>query len=63
MAPCVRKGDVLLFDYRVLHRGLANHSDDARPVAYMVYAAPGASDRHNFPSTSLVGSSDVVISL
>ena len=32
---------MLLFDYRILHRGLPNQSAVARPVAYVVYSAPG----------------------
>ncbi|CAK0879250.1 unnamed protein product [Prorocentrum cordatum] len=54
VAPEVGRGDLLLFDYRVFHRGLANCSAEPRPVAYIVYARHGLSDRHNFPDASLV---------
>jgi hypothetical protein len=53
VAPTLRKGQLLLFEYRVEHRGLANTSDIPRPVAYRVYAGPGVSDTHNFAATSL----------
>ena len=53
MTPLLRAGEVLLFDYRTLHYGEANHSDERRPVAYVVYAATGARDEHNFPTESL----------
>ena len=52
--PLLRAGEILLFDYRCLHHGRANTSDQPRPVAYVVYAADGVRDRHNFPEeTSL----------
>ena len=31
-------GDAILFDYRILHRGLANTSASPRPLAYFTYA-------------------------
>ena len=49
VAPELRAGEVLLFDYRVSHRGRANRSDAPRPVMYIVYSVrPGVRDRHNF---------------
>ena len=36
-AEALRAGDCLLFDDRVLHRGLANGSSDERWVAYFGY--------------------------
>ena len=53
ITPLLRAGEVLLFDYRILHYGRANASDAPRPIAYIVYAAKGARDEHNFPPTSL----------
>ena len=50
VAPRLAAGSILLFDYRCLHRGLANVSDEARPIAYVVYSAAGARDVHNFPA-------------
>ena len=49
-APCLSRGEILLFDYRTLHHGLANQSDTARPVGYLVYAREGVRDAHNFPA-------------
>jgi len=35
-----QRGDCVLLDYRTLHAGLANFSQRARPIVYMVYARP-----------------------
>ena len=52
LAPLLQPGDVLLFDYRCLHRGLANQGDSRREVAYAVYARQGVRDVQNFPSAT-----------
>ena len=39
VAPLLAAGEVLLFDYRILHHGLANRSEEPRPVGYVVYTA------------------------
>ena len=54
VTPLLRKGQLLLFSYRVKHGGLANCSAAPRPVAYRVYAGPGVSDTHNFVGKSLI---------
>ena len=41
LAPLLQPGDVLLFDYRCLHRGLANEGNARREVAYAVYSRQG----------------------
>ena len=43
---------MLVFDYRTVHRGRANHAARGRPrpVAYFTFAADGAEDEFNFPS-------------
>ena len=46
-APAALAGQPLVFDYRVLHRGLANPSRE-RAVAYLVLATDGAYDGQNF---------------
>ena len=51
-APACRAGGMILFDYRVLHRGLPNAGRE-RPIAYCVCAMGGAWDNANFPQTSL----------
>jgi hypothetical protein len=40
VVPLLNKGDILLFDYRLLHRGLGNTSknDIVRTLAYVVYS-------------------------
>ena len=52
LAPLLQPGDLLLFDYRCLHRGLANQGDFRREVAYAVYAREGVRDVQNFPSAT-----------
>ena len=52
LAPLLQAGDVLLFDYRCLHRGLANEGNARREVAYAVYARDGVRDVQNFPSAT-----------
>lgn len=55
VAPTLGVGEILLFDYRCYHRGLANRSAAPRPVGYVVYATRrGLRDVHNFPSETLV---------
>ena len=50
-APHLLPGELLLFDYRVLHRGRANCTAEPRPVAYVTYSTRRAvSDQHNFPA-------------
>lgn len=55
LAPLLHKGDLLLFDYRTLHRGLGNVSKaTTRTLAYVVYrrretgALNSIGDVHNF---------------
>ena len=48
VAPALRAGELLLFDFRVMHRGRANHSAARRPVGYVVFARRGVRDLHNF---------------
>ena len=52
--PALKRGDFIAFDYRLVHRGTANsralHGGETRPVLYIVYAAHGFGDAHNFPT-------------
>ena len=53
-SPGCQAGGLLLFDYRVIHRGLAAVRERERPVAYVVCTAEdGAQDRKNFPDLSV----------
>jgi hypothetical protein len=58
VVPMLKKGELLLFDYRTIHRGQGNQSDSTtRTLAYAVYrrrekeSSNGTSgDIHNFPA-------------
>lgn len=50
VAPDLEPGDILLFHYRVVHRGLGNQAEAARPVLYFTYGAAGETDTRNFPT-------------
>merc|ERR1712176_1529391 len=50
--PDYHVGSALIFDYRLLHRGLPNEGDDKRPMLYMVWAKPWYQEQ-NFPPESL----------
>jgi len=52
-APLVGPGSAVLFDYRVLHRGLANTSGERRPILVYTFAKPWYSDVLNFPKYSI----------
>lgn len=50
----LRAGNMLVFDYRVLHRGKANTTlDCSRPILVMTYARTWFKDRLNFPKKSI----------
>ena len=53
LTPSLAAGELLLFDYRLRHRGLTNTTAAPRPVAYFVYTCPGLSDTRNFPCSSV----------
>lgn len=55
LVPILKKGDILLFDYRTIHRGQANRSPSTtRTLAYAVYKRRQElcdnGDIHNFPA-------------
>lgn len=54
-APATPAGGLVIFDYRTIHRGLANAEVGGRerPVAYVACATGGAEDEHNFPRTAI----------
>ncbi|MEZ4448504.1 MAG: phytanoyl-CoA dioxygenase family protein [Nannocystaceae bacterium] len=53
LALTVPAGSAVIFDYRLLHRGLANRTDRSRPILYLTFAAPWFRDVHNFPARRL----------
>lgn len=46
--PTAKLGDAYLMDYRVMHGGMANDSDQPRPILYVVYSRPWFRDCVNF---------------
>lgn len=54
VAPLLQLGDVLAFDYRVLHRGLANTTQDGlRAILVLTVSEVWFQDRLNFPKRSM----------
>jgi hypothetical protein len=51
--PRLPVGSVLLFDYRLVHRGRQNHTDADRPVLYLTFATPWFRDVRSFPERRL----------
>jgi hypothetical protein len=47
-------GDAILFDFRVMHRGMANRSGKWRPILYNTCVRRGFADDFNFPQRSLL---------
>eukprot|EP00730_Choanoeca_flexa_P000832 TRINITY_DN10355_c0_g2_i1.p2 TRINITY_DN10355_c0_g2~~TRINITY_DN10355_c0_g2_i1.p2 ORF type:complete len:275 (+),score=47.35 TRINITY_DN10355_c0_g2_i1:3501-4325(+) len=50
-------GSITVFDYRTVHRGMANLSKEPRPLLYMVFAKPWFKDAANFGDVSLIDAS------
>lgn len=46
--PQVPLGNAILFDYRVIHRGLANVTTAPRPCYYVTYSRDWYTDKYNF---------------
>ena len=46
--PSLQRRDVLIFDYRILHRGRANVSVNERPILVLAYAKSWFKDILNF---------------
>ena len=46
-------GDMLVFDYRVWHRGLENKTNKPRPVLVLTFSIPTWEDTLNWPSRSI----------
>jgi tRNA(Arg) A34 adenosine deaminase TadA len=51
--PEMELGDVLIFDYRILHRGRANNTGVNRNYLVLTYAESWFEDRLNFPKRSM----------
>jgi hypothetical protein len=49
VAPSLSKGDILIYDYRICHRGTQNVSPNTvRPMLYLMYARPWFAEHVNF---------------
>jgi ectoine hydroxylase-related dioxygenase (phytanoyl-CoA dioxygenase family) len=46
--PVARVGSCILIDYRLLHGGTANRSEQMRPILYVIYHRPWFKDYVNF---------------
>jgi len=46
-------GDAVVFDFRVRHRGLANRSEEWRPILYQTCSRGWFTDDFNFPDSNL----------
>ena len=54
ITPTLKRGDVLVFDYRILHRGRANQSSTLdRPILVLTFAKRWFVDVCNFPKRSM----------
>ena len=51
--PELSVGDILIFDYRLLHRGKPNRSKSHRPVLVFTFSEPSFTDVYNWPKRSL----------
>lgn len=51
-------GDAIFFDFRVMHRGMANRSGKWRPILYNTCVRAGFVDDFNFPTRSLLEERD-----
>jgi predicted nucleic acid-binding Zn-ribbon protein len=53
LAPELKVGDILIFDYRLLHRGKPNLSSSHRPYLVLTFSLPTFHDTYNWPARSL----------
>lgn len=54
IAPILRQGEALIYDYRVCHRGTRNLSaTKTRTMLYLMYARPWFKEHLNFGKESL----------
>lgn len=60
IAPALRAGDALLFDFRLLHRALANSTCAVRPVIYLILTRRWFRDCDNWPDVAVALSFDRV---
>ena len=51
----LKRGSAIMFDYRIVHRGLGNRSRVRRPLLYLTYARSWFRDATNYSSASIWG--------
>ena len=49
---CCKKGSILMWDYRTLHRGTSNDTNSVRPMLYLTYSRPWWQDHVNLNKES-----------
>ena len=57
----LKAGSMLVYDYRVMHRGGANESTTRRALAYIMYCSQSTRDSWNFPLNASVWAEDDVM--
>ncbi|KAK3281507.1 hypothetical protein CYMTET_10715 [Cymbomonas tetramitiformis] len=60
VAATLSAGDALFFDFRLLHRALANGTGDVRPVVYLIIARRWFRDCDNWPDVEVSRAFDLV---
>jgi hypothetical protein len=53
IGPLLEKGTILVYDYRVIHRGTKNISTQNRHMFYLLYTKPWFNENINFGETSI----------
>eukprot|EP00668_Euglena_longa_P038730 GGOE01049794.1.p1 GENE.GGOE01049794.1~~GGOE01049794.1.p1 ORF type:complete len:374 (+),score=95.12 GGOE01049794.1:39-1124(+) len=48
-------GSAVVYDFRVVHRGMPNRSTSPRPILYFLYATPDFNEDYNFGANSIFG--------
>lgn len=64
VAPLLRRGDVMMYDYRTCHRGTENLSQSkTRTMLYLMYARPWLKEHLNFGTEKLFGDKNASASI
>ena len=63
VAPLLRRGDAMIYDYRTCHRGTKNLSQNkTRTMLYLMYARPWLKEHLNFGTEKLFGDENASVS-
>ena len=64
VAPLLRRGDAMMYDYRTCHRGTENLSQsETRTMLYLMYARPWLKEHLNFGTEKLFGDKKSSVSI